>query len=199
MEHRKPVLLIDQDDVLAEYIQAVTLTFNEKYQTEFTEQDCDRWDLVSVFGEEILDIMHEPHLFKELKPVEDAIQTFKRLYESELFEMYIVTAAQPGVVEAKCEWLKEHMPFLPLRQFIVCSAKDMIKGDYLLDDGMHNIEAFQKAGGTSVIFNRPHNADGDEQYVRINDWLQFESYIINECYPHLVREYFESKMSEIAI
>ena len=193
MKITKPVLLIDQDDVMAEYILGVVELFNDKYKTHFEAKDCVRWDLISVFGEEIETVMHEPQLFRTLKPTQHAIETFQRLYESNLFEMYIVTAAHPSSVEAKFEWIKEHMPFFPTQHVIVSSVKYMIKGDYLLDDGMHNIEAFQKAGGQSIIFNRPHNKEAvSKDYKRISDWLEFEEYIIKTCYPEQAETYFET-------
>lgn len=191
LQKRKPVLLIDQDDVLAEYIKGVIEAFNERYEKDFKIEDCIDWDLVSIFGEQILDVMHRPELFRHLAPVEDAIATFKRLYESGLFEMYIVTAAHPSSVEAKYEWLKEYMPFFPQNHVIVCAVKNMIKGDYLLDDGMHNITAFKEAGGTPIIFDRPHNREKAFECPRIASWMEFEDWIVNECYPELHGRYFE--------
>lgn len=190
MNHKKPILLIDQDDVLAEYIKGVTEAFNNKHKTNFTVDDCVCWDLECVFGKEILDIMHEPDLFRSLTPVPHAIEVFERLYRSGLFEMYIVTAAHPSTVEAKCQWLTEYMPFFPHNRVIVCSAKYMVKGDFLLDDGMHNITAFDECGGTAVIFNKPHNIGVEGDYDRINNWLEFEQYIINKCYKDQVAVYF---------
>lgn len=191
LQKHKPVLLIDQDDVLAEYIKGVVENFNEKYNTNYTTDDCVCWDLVSVFGEDILTIMHEPELFRNLKPVEEAIETFKRLYESNLFEMYIVTAAHPSSVEAKYEWIKQYMPFFPQNHIIISSVKYMIKGDYLLDDGMHNIVAFKEAGGTSIIFDRPHNQKECSSYPRVKSWREFEKWIMNECYPNVYEQIYE--------
>lgn len=194
LHRHKPVLLIDQDDVLAEYIKGVVESFNEKYQTNYSTEDCVCWDLVSVFGEEILEIMHQPKLFRQLEPVTEAIETFKRLYESDLFEMYIVTAAHPSSVEAKYEWIKQYMPFFPQSHMIISSVKYMIKGDYLLDDGMHNIVAFKEAGGTPVIFDRPHNQTACSSYARVRSWKEFEKWIINECYPNMYEDlYTEDK------
>lgn len=182
MSLNKPVLLIDQDDVLVEYIAAVVESFNQKYGTSFKTSDCKSWNLVSIFGEEIGTVMHEPELFRNLKPVKDAVETFERLYRSNLFEIYIVTAAHPRTVEAKYEWLKEHINFLPQSHIIVSSAKHMIKGDYLLDDGMHNIRAFKEAGGIPIVFNRPHNKEESKDFYNVNSWLEFEKFIMNECY-----------------
>jgi 5'(3')-deoxyribonucleotidase len=178
MQLEKPVLLIDQDDVLAEYIKGVTESFNRTYGTHYHYQDCDRWDLTQIFGEDIVKVMHKPELFRHLEPVKDAIEVFERLYHSNLFEMYIVTAATPHTVGAKWEWIEEHLPFFPQNRFITCSAKFMIKGDYLLDDGMHNIEPFAKAGGEAIVFNRPHNAKAGKEFKRVYGWAEFEEWIL---------------------
>lgn len=178
---RKYTLLIDQDDVLAEYILGVVEAYNAKYETDFKTTDCKTWDLCSVFGTQIETVMHEPKLFRELKPVSHALEVFERLYRDERFDIYIVTAAHLSCVEAKSEWLKEYLPFFPEDHFIVCRKKNMIKGDFLLDDGMHNIEAFAKAGGTPIVFDRPHNARHKGPYRRVKDWLQFEQLILDLC------------------
>lgn len=192
MYFHKPVLLIDQDDVLAEYIKGVVRVFNEKYKTHFNTSQCREWDLISIFGKEIKTVMHEPELFRSLEPVPDALETFERLYKSDLFEMFIVTAAHPRSVEAKYEWIKKYMPYLPEKNIIVSSAKYMIKGDYLLDDGMHNIKEFAKAGGKPIVFNRPHNEGERNQFQCVENWREFEQFILEECYEELASVYFES-------
>ena len=195
MIQKKYTLLIDQDDVLAEYIQGVTDAYNQKYNTSILASQCTSWDLYQVFGEEVDTVMHEPDLFRKLKPVKNALEVFERLYRSELFEMYIVTAANPTSVPAKAEWIKEHLPFFPMDRVIFCQRKSMIKGDFLLDDGMHNIEAFKQVGGTPIIFERPHNAFKGEGISRVKDWLAFEKLIMQICYPESV----EDDLSETAI
>lgn len=181
MIKKKYTLLIDQDDVLAEYIQGVTDAYNEKYHTFHQSQECTSWDLYSVFGEEVETVMHEPELFRKLQPVKDAIEVFERLYNNELFEVYIVTAANPQCVEAKCQWIKQYLPFFSEERFIVCRRKYMIKGDFLLDDGMHNIEDFAKWGGIPIIFERPHNKGRGEEFRRVTSWLAFEQLILSLC------------------
>lgn len=180
---RKYTLLIDQDDVLAEYIKGVTQAYNEKYETHIDAEECVSWNLYSVFGEEVETVMHEPVLFRHLEPVKDALEVFERLYRSDLFEMYIVTAANPSCVEAKFEWIRKYLPYFPEDRVIICKKKFMIKGDFLLDDGMHNIEDFLAHGGTPIIFDRPHNRYKGEGIRRVKDWLSFEQMIMEMCYP----------------
>ena len=105
MTEKKITLLIDQDDVLAQYIDAVVAAYNKKYDTQITVEQCVNWNLYTLFGEEVETVMHEPELFRALTPVPYAIEVFERLYNSSLFEMYIVTAAHPNTVAAKYEWI----------------------------------------------------------------------------------------------
>ena len=181
MAQKKYTLLIDQDDVLAEYIQGVTKAYNEKYNTTISAKECVSWNLYQVFGERVETVMHEPDLFRNLEPVKDAIEVFERLYKSGYFEMYIVTAAQATCVPAKIEWIKTHLPFFPIDRVIICHRKYMIKGDFLLDDGMHNIEEFAQTGGRPIIFERPHNQFKGEGILRVKGWLEFEKLITKLC------------------
>lgn len=188
MNKKKFTILIDQDDVLAEYIKGVTKAYNDKYKTNRDVEECTSWDLCSIFGEEVETVMHEPDLFRHLEPVKYALEVFERLYRSNLFEMYIVTAANPKSVDAKFEWIKEHLPFFPEDRVIVCKRKYMVKGDFLLDDGMHNIEEFLEAGGTPIIFDRPHNRHKGKGITRVKDWLAFERIIMESYYAEKLQE-----------
>ena len=188
MQDKKMTLLIDQDDVLAEYIKGVTKAYNDKYGTNVAVEECTSWNLHSIFGEEIETVMHEPESFRHLEPVKHALEVFERLYRSNLFEMYIVTAANPRSVEAKFEWIKEYLPFFPEDRVIVCKRKYMIKGDVLLDDGMHNIEEFLETGGTPIIFDRPHNRQQGKGITRVKDWLTFEKILMELFYEKKLQE-----------
>ena len=181
MMNKRYTLLIDQDDVLAEYIQGVTKAYNKKYNTSISASQCVSWNLHQVFGEEVETVMHEPDLFRNLEPVKDAIEVFERLYNSGRFEMYIVTAAHAACVPAKIEWIKKHLPFFPIDRVIICHRKYMVKGDFLLDDGMHNIEEFAQTGGKPIIYERPHNMQKGEGLLRVKNWLDFEKLIIELC------------------
>ena len=196
MNKEKITLLIDQDDVLAEYIKEVTRVYNEKYDTNITMEMCNNWNLHEVFGERIETVMHDPEIFRNLEPTKDAIEVFTRMYFSGLFEMYIVTAAQAGSVEAKHEWINNYLPFFPEEHIIICRKKSMIKGDYLLDDGMHNIEAFGSSGGTPIIYNRAHNLEFDTEYKRVSGWIEFERLILEQNYPEKLEEYYVTAKKE---
>ena len=72
-----------------------------------------------------------------------------------------------------------------------------VKGDFLLDDCLHNIKDFAEVGGTPIIFDRPHNRKEGIDYTRIGNWLEFEEWIMNECYPGQYTHYFEKEETAI--
>ena len=53
---RKPIIFIDQDDVLAKHNEKVVKEMNRIHGTHFTMADITEWDLISILGEECKDI-----------------------------------------------------------------------------------------------------------------------------------------------
>lgn len=181
LEDRLPRILIDQDDVLTLFVDGLVKEFNKRFGTCYTSEDCNQWNLENIFGYKVRDIVNKKGFFRNLKPAAGAIEVFKRLYTSSRYDIFIVTASEPSAYIEKVEWLQYYMPFFSVdKHFIACKSKDAIWGDVLLDDGMHNIQAFEGIG-ESIVFNRPHNQHLIG-FKRIYDWYEFESYIENKFY-----------------
>ena len=88
-------------------------------------------------------------------------------------EVLIVTATPFDSVPEKIGgYLFEHFPFLSWDQVIITSRKQMIRGDVLIDDGIHNLE-----GGSyrKILFTAPYNRDYDAEgngMIRVHDWRE---------------------------
>ena len=68
------------------------------------------------------------------------------------------------------EVLFRYFPFLTWDQVIVTTRKQLIRGDVLIDDGIHNLE-----GGNyrKILFTAPHNRYYDaaaHDMIRVNSW-----------------------------
>ena len=176
---RKPIIFIDQDDVLAKHNEKVVKEMNRIHGTNFTMADITEWDLISILGEECKDIMFKPEFFEKLEPMENAIENLKVLNESGLFDIYIASAAHPSACHFKYKWFKEHMPFLEKKQLIFISHKFLLNGDLLFDDAPHNITAFKS--GEVVIFDKPYNRYLTN-FDRVKDWNEFSEYLVNKFY-----------------
>lgn len=176
---RKPIIFIDQDDVLAKHNEKVVKEMNRIHGTHFTMADITEWDLISILGEECKDIMFKPEFFETLEPMEYAIENLRVLNESNLFDIYIASAAHPSACHFKYKWFKENMPFLEKKQLIFISSKFLLNGDLLFDDAPHNITAFRS--GEVVIFDKPYNRHL-KNFNRVKDWNEFSEYLVNKFY-----------------
>lgn len=176
---RRPIIFIDQDDVLAKHNEKVVKEMNRIHGTHFTMADITEWDLISILGEECKDIMFKPEFFETLEPMEYAIENLRVLNESNLFDIYIASAAHPSACHFKYKWFKENMPFLEKKQLIFISHKFLLNGDLLFDDAPHNIVAFKS--GEVVIFDKPYNRYLTN-FDRVKNWNEFSEYLINKFY-----------------
>lgn len=180
LKERLPRLIIDQDDVLAMFLEGLLEEYNEKHHTSYTLEDVTQWKMAKILGNDIWDIINRKGFFYGLKPVPYAIETFERMHKSGKYDMYICTASLPESYTEKLAWIQKYMPFFPEERFIACKSKDAVWGDILFDDAAHNIESY--AGiGEALVFDRAHNRHLTE-HKRIYNWLEFERYVEQKFY-----------------
>ena len=177
---RKPIIFVDQDDVCNNFIEQVIIEFNEKKGTNYTEDNVTDWDIGACLKAGNADIFNDMTIFSRLKVREGCYENFKLLYESGLFEMYMLSAAHPYAMPYKFDWLIRKLPFFDTRRYLTGMNKGLYHGDILLDDGLHNIEAFKH--GEAVIFSRPHNRKYDGPEKRVETWEEFANYILDKFY-----------------
>ena len=75
--------------------------------------------------------------FRQLKPLEGALESFSFLFYSEKFEVYILTAPSvknPSSYTEKRLWVSDHLGEIVAERLIICPDKSLLKGDYLIDD-----------------------------------------------------------------
>lgn len=183
---RKPRILFDQDDVLADFLGAVVEKLNKKYNKNYSIEQCTSWNLVKNFGKESIEIINEKGFFYNLKPKKDAIEVLKRMYTSGKYDIRIVTASMPNSYEEKLEWIKKYMPFFKEEHFISCKNKSSVWGDILIDDAEHNLIDFSKLG-ISIIYDMPHNRHV-KGFKRVYDLKEAEDYIENLFYPKNLKQ-----------
>lgn len=65
----KPIILIDQDDVLAELVLYVLDKYNIKHNTNYSISDVTDWNIGSIINENIYEIMFDPKIYLKLEEV----------------------------------------------------------------------------------------------------------------------------------
>lgn len=116
MEDKK-VLLIDMDEVLADFSGFFRSRDYKKYKYNPPE-------------------MYEKDFFKDLIPVRGSLEAIRRLIQSEKFDIWICTqpvSVSPLSYMEKAQWIWSWLPELG-HKIIMTQDKNMVKCDYLIDD-----------------------------------------------------------------
>lgn len=115
----KPLLLVDQDDVLADFLGSFWNALRINPGIKFPQSQY--------------------KFFENLKPIEDAIESIHILQE--YYDVCILT--RPSVHNPLCYtekrvWIENHLGFDICVNLILCYDKTMVMGDYLVDDVVHS-------------------------------------------------------------
>jgi len=80
-------------------------------------------------------------IFKNPKPIDGAIDAVKKLAESKKYDLLIATSAPWGNPEAamhKRLWIEKYFGDLFEKKMFITHRKDLLIGDYLIDDRLKN-------------------------------------------------------------
>ena len=178
---KKLTILVDMDDTIEQLLEAWVRGVNEKYDRHAAYDDVVSWDVSSAFPglsfEQVYEIPMQPGFWKTVEPMPGAAESLRRLMDAG-HEVFIVTATQAESVEEKMQdLLFRRFPFLSWDQVIITTRKQMICGDVLIDDGVHNLEggAYRK-----ILMTAPHNRAYDAEangMIRVHTWAQVEDVI----------------------
>lgn len=147
----KKILFIDLDGIVADFVSAMhahPLRHSPPY-----DKDPDTI----------------PGLFRNLKPIKDAVGSVNKLLSSEQYDVYFLSTApwnNPSAWTDKRLWIEEQFGDKINRRLILTHRKDLVMGDILIDDRPNNgAENFQ---GEWIHF-------GSEAYP---NWLAVLNYLL---------------------
>ena len=178
---KKLTILVDMDDTIEQLLEAWVRGVNEKYGRHASYDDVVSWDVSSAFPglsfEQVYEIPMQPGFWKTVDPIPGAAEALQRLIVAG-HDVYIVTATpHDSVPEKMNDLLFKYFPFLTWHQVIITSKKQLIRGDVLIDDGIHNLE-----GGlyVKILMTAPHNKNYDAEangMIRVSNWDEIEAII----------------------
>lgn len=162
------------DDVLEDLTHAWIKMLNERYGTDVSRESISDWNMAQFFPslkpEQVYGILQEEELWKSVRPLPGAVEGVKSMIDAG-DDVYVVTSSYYKTIRAKVELvLKKYFPFIRDDKLIITSHKQMIRGDVLIDDGVHNL-----IGGEyeKILVDAPYNRnypEGEVRAYRAYDW-----------------------------
>ena len=173
-------ILFDADDVAENLLNCWIKLLNERYGTSVAFEDINDWDMTLAFPtltkQQLFGVLTEDELWRSLEPMPGSQRILQKWYDQG-HKLYMVTASDYRTCKVKVERILEMFPFLDWEHIIFATNKQMVRGDILIDDGVHNL-----IGGAyhKILFNRPHNRGLDvEKYGirRAETWDEVDALV----------------------
>lgn len=176
------IIYIDADDTLYNTSETFCTQYSALSKEKVTVEDLKEWDLYKnlKYPFYIDIILNNPNFFANI-PLKgnNTIDIVRQLNDS--YELYILTASMIDAIPGKIEAFKRDFPFLTSKQIIFCWNKNLLKGDYIVDDALHNIEGFKNTNKQSKSFciNMPHNKCGSKKIdYRLETIEEITTYLV---------------------
>lgn len=169
------------DDTIEDLLGAWTQWLNNKYRLSVQVSDIKSWEMKvsypNLTEEEIFEPLHIPEFWDTVKPKLQSVKYLQKLIDDG-HKVYICTYTHYEIAKEKFNRvLFKYFPFISWRNVIIMRDKQMIRCDYLIDDGLHNIVGEYKG----LLIDMPHNRNfSSDTVTRVYDFEQIYN-IINEA------------------
>jgi len=140
MELNKKTLFIDMDGVIVNLKKEIDKTF---------EIHPNLYEKYKLNPDEIHGIFRDP------PPIKNAIKSIMKLHESNKYDIFIATTASWGNPEAATDkryWIEKHFGNVFHKKMFITHRKDLLLGDFLIDDRL--INGAQNFKGTLLHFGK---------------------------------------------
>lgn len=181
-------IILDCDDVLSRTNEEVIRIVNAGFDTSFTEEDITDWEyrkIRSVLpGIDMHRYFMRPGFFRDLELVEGAKEGVSKLLQVG-HDVLVATAVPEYGYGDRIAWIQENFPQLA-GSLVLTGRKDVLMGDIMLDDGIHNIRS--SICRYPVIFEKPWNRYEPDfgNYLHVASWTEFLElvYLIEQGYSY---------------
>ena len=171
------IVLVDVDDVVANLVEHWLSIYNDIAKDTVVVNDITDWDIAKFVKPDwkggIYDILRRPNLYDGVEPVDGALDGVKRLINAG-YRIVYVTAPVIETAGSKYFWLRTNGFPITQDNYVEAKDKSLIRGDFMIDDGVHNIET--TCAGDTLLFSKPWNRDYTgsvrvKNWKEINDWF----------------------------
>ena len=161
----RPVVLVDVDDVLADFYAAALRVAGEILGRDVSTESRTTWDIIDALGfttaqrAAFKQAVGRSAFCASLSPCPGAQVGVAHLRE--IADVYAVTAPFHSLywVSERDWWLAEHFGFTR-KQIVHTEAKYLVAGDVFVDDKVEHVQRWVgRRNGAAVLWAQPYNAD----------------------------------------
>lgn len=180
----QPVLLVDMDGVLANWIEGVVIRANELARRAglpgepMRPEQLTSFRITECFSPEqmpfILQAMASPGLFRNLQPFEGAFDGLRGLQAA---GVHVAICSSPDLANPTCAddklwWIGHYGGSQLARQTILTKDKTTALGAALLDD-KPEVTGVMRPAWQHIVFTRPYNLH--VRGLRLDGWADWEA------------------------
>ena len=166
------------DDTIEGLLDAWLDWLNKAYGCSVQREDITCWDMRKAYPGVAPEKVYAPLELEEfwdtVKPIPGASEVLEK-WIARGHAVYIVTSTPYTDIRPKAEkCLFKLFPFLSWSNVVILDHKQLLRGDVLIDDGLHNLEggAYEKILVTAP-YNRPYPAR-ENGMLRVETWAEIE-------------------------
>jgi 5'(3')-deoxyribonucleotidase len=176
-------VLIDLDSTVYDLLTPTLTWVNAQKGLNLTPADIKEWQWGKKLGVDLYEFWAREGIFYNLKPFHHCKTALKKVDNWGVRQVFFSTLVDgPHVAWDKLRAIERDFPFIGKRNILFTGHyKDIGRGDVLVDDGAHNLEAFKAVGGTTVQarFDGVSIPACISDYC-ITDWRQYPEIVMKE-------------------
>lgn len=184
-------VILDYDDVMNYCNKWAVEKLNHEKGTNLSYHDINGWGILHSPLDERLKYFSDPTFIRDIPIRPDA-----RMMVDELIargcDVYIATSVEHQCVGARVDNILSNFPNIKAENIIICSCKDRLNGDVILDDGTHNLIGSNVT--YPVLFRQPWNmslsgipaVSTEEEFLTLIDVLMYGTSEFLDAGPKVV-------------
>lgn len=153
---------IDVDDVLNDSLERCLEILNSRFDTSYTEESFDVWDIYDTLPKEHADelaaIFNSEVIWHSMLPPSDAQSAVSKLVKDG-HKVYFLSACDAKTHGWKSKWLQKIYPYIPKENHIYTYHKELVSLDFLVDDNPDNLKLSM---AYRVLMTKPWNLNAHE-------------------------------------
>lgn len=173
---KRLTVLVDMDDTIEDLLGAWVAALNKGYGLCVDKENVTDWDVARFFPTltkpQVFAPLYSEDFWRTVKPIDGAADALQQLIDDG-HTLYVVTSSFHENLSAKMtDVLFKYFPFFKWDDVIITSHKQLVRGDVLVDDGVHNLEDGEYF---KVLMDAPHNRgyNAEENGMhRVTDWSE---------------------------